>query len=117
MPRLGESNLTGLRDLQLKVCYRTPDDILNAFYIPCLAHSVIYRRATGYFTSSALAEAARGIVQFARNGGKMLLVASPRFTEEDLRDLKAGYDAKQTTERALLRGVAHTIEETDIIRV
>ncbi len=113
----GINPLLCLRDLQLKVCYRTPDDILNSFYIPCLESSVIYRRATGFFTSTALAEAARGLVQFARNGGRMLLVASPRLTEEDVRDLKAGYDARQLTERALIRGLHQPIEEPDMIRV
>lgn len=109
--------MPGLRSLQLNVCYRTPEDILNSFYIPCLENSVVYRRATGFFTSSALAEAARGLVQFARNGGKMFLVTSPRLTEEDLRDLQAGYDAKLLTERVMMRDLRQPLETPDLVRV
>jgi superfamily II DNA or RNA helicase len=115
--RVAVSSERGLRALPLKVCYRTPDDILNSFYIPCLENSLVYKRATGYFTSAALAEAARGLVQFSKNDGMMYLVAGPRLTESDIKAIREGYDARKLIEEALIRGLRVPIEEPDILRV
>ena len=44
-------------ELELKAEYRTlNDDIINDFYIPLLKRSVLYKRAVGFFSSTALAE-------------------------------------------------------------
>src|SRR2546425_13087425 len=64
-----------LRDVRLKATYDSDsDDILSDFYIPALSVSMRYRRLAGFFSSSALAIAARGIAQFVRNGGERGLV-------------------------------------------
>ena len=76
-------NSSSLRSISFKVTYRSADsDILNDFLIPCLQKAIVYKRAVGYFTSASLAEAARGLVDFVKNGGTMQLVASPRLTSE-----------------------------------
>ena len=42
-------------ELELKAEYRTlNDDIINDFYIPLLKRSVLYKRAVGFFSSTAL---------------------------------------------------------------
>ena len=51
-----------LADLPLETEYRSDShDLVRDFYLPCLAHSTLYRRAVGYFTSRGLAVAAQGM--------------------------------------------------------
>ena len=107
-----------LRSINVKVTYRSVNsDILNEFLIPCLQNSVLYKRAVGYFTSASLAEAARGLVGLVQNGGRMLLVASPRLTEEDIEKIKKGYDVRETIKSALLRDIQIPLSEIDSARV
>jgi len=74
-----------LRDITFKKAYSSDlDDILNEFYIPVLSQSIEYDRLAGYFSSTSLAIAARGIANFVKNGGKMKLVVSPKFQVKDL---------------------------------
>ncbi len=92
-----------LRDLTLQEEYRSDrDDLAAEFYVPCLAQSVRYDRAVGYFTSAVLVLVTRGLVQFLGNGGRMRLIASPRFTPEDIEAIKAGYELRDSiSERRL----------------
>ena len=49
------------KDVNIKISYDSSvDNILNDFYIPILSHSIKYSRITGFFSSSALAVAAKG---------------------------------------------------------
>ena len=107
-----------LKSINLKVTYRSADsDILNEFLIPCLKNAVIYKRAVGYFTSGSLAEAAKGLVGFIQNGGRMQIVASPRFTQEDIEKIKNGYNMRDMVESILLRDVELPLSEIDTLRV
>lgn len=77
-----------LQGLNLQISYRTGRDrMLEEFYIPCLSHTKLYRRAVGYFTSGSLALAARGIAQLVANRGEIHLVASPYLQQEDVEAL------------------------------
>jgi len=74
-----------LRSLGVKRAYSSDsDDILQDFYIPALQRAREYCRLAGFFSSTSLAVAARGILGLVRNGGSMRLVASPRLTNDDL---------------------------------
>lgn len=107
-----------LQSLDLHVTYRSVDsDILNDFYIPCLRNSIIYRRAVGYFTSAALAEAARGLVDFVENEGKMYMIASPRLTEKDAKAIEEGYKLREVVREALKRGLDQRLPKADLTRV
>ena len=78
-----------LKDLDLKTSYDSDeDDILNDFYIPVLSESVKYKRLAGYFTSTSLAIAAKGIAKFISNGGKIELIANVVLSEEDFKKIK-----------------------------
>ena len=94
----------------LRFCteYRSDaNDLVRDFYVPCLARSALYRRAVGYFTSTGLAAAAEGLKELIQTGGRMLLVASPLFDEDDLEAIKRGYSARaDVVEKALLRAIA-----------
>jgi len=75
-----------LSDLSLNDAYDTGDlgnRVINDFYIPVLQQAVSYKRLTGYFSSQALALAARGIAGLIKNGGQMQLITSPVDSEKD----------------------------------
>ena len=47
----------GFKDLELKREYRSfKDDIIKDFYVPVLKEARIYKRAVGFFSSTALTE-------------------------------------------------------------
>ena len=78
-----------LQDLKLKSAYDTDsDNVLTDFYIPALANSVIYDRLTGFFSSTTLAAAAKGIVGLVKNGGTIRLITGAVFQEQDTSPVK-----------------------------
>ena len=82
----------GLRDIQFKPAYDSDeDDVLNEFYIPALSGSTRYRRLAGFFSSSALAVAARGIAGLIRNGGRMELVVGAKLRKVDVEAIKSPF--------------------------
>jgi superfamily II DNA or RNA helicase len=74
-----------LRLLSLKKAYSSDyDDILQNFYIPALDNSIEYNRLAGFFSSTSLAIAARGIYNLIKNNGIMKLIISPKLSKNDL---------------------------------
>jgi SNF2 family DNA or RNA helicase len=57
--------------------------LVEEFYVPALERSVRYDRIAGYFSSSALAVAARGIHALVENDGKMRLIVGAELYETD----------------------------------
>jgi superfamily II DNA or RNA helicase len=77
--------IMSFRDVDVNFSYETgKDDPLNRFYIPVLAESISYDRIAGFFTSSSLAVAARGIAGLIRNNGQMRIISCPRFDKNDI---------------------------------
>lgn len=73
------------KDLDIKACYESGvDNIIEDYYVPVLGASVKYDRIAGFFSSSSLAIAARGLSDFIANGGKMRIITSPRLNNEDI---------------------------------
>lgn len=71
-------------DLDIKSCYESGvDDIIAKFYDVVLGTSIRYDRIAGFFSSSSLAVASRGLAKFIQNGGKMRLIASPNLNAAD----------------------------------
>ena len=65
----------GFTELTIKDLYVTDsDDIPEEFYGIALPKTVLYKRAAGFFSSSALATLGRGLKQFYYNGGNMRLI-------------------------------------------
>lgn len=91
-----------LSELNLRLSYRTGrDDLVRDFFNPCLESSVLYRRAAGYFTSSGLALAARGVASLAARQGKMKLVVSPHLEPADVEALSAASENPLSALRAI----------------
>ena len=64
------------KDYVIKNEYRSLiDNVVQDFYIPLLNESVSYKRAVGFFSSSALVELSKGITGLIRNNGKIQIVA------------------------------------------
>ena len=97
--------MTLLSDLSLLDSYRSGRNSLIAeFYVPCMSVSVRFDRAVGFFTSTSLSVAAKGLTRLIRNNGTMRLIASPSLTAEDAAAIQEGYRNRETIiERALLR--------------
>lgn len=103
-----------LRDINLRKSYRSDEhNLIKDFYIPCFSVSVFYKRAVGYFSSSALSLAARGIYSFIKGGGKMELIASPYLSKDDIENINKGYILRREVEKnALIRTLE---DECDIV--
>lgn len=69
----------------LKSCYRSGRDNLGRdFFAPCLVHCDEYKRAAGYFSSSALVSWAAGLPRIVRDAHvKLKLIISPELSEQD----------------------------------
>lgn len=92
------------KELDIKPEYRSPStDVVKDFYIPILKEAVLYKRAVGFFSSTAFAEATKGITGLIRNGGKIMLIASPRLQQEDINAIEKGYEERsKVVERVLM---------------
>jgi len=64
------------------------DNLLEDFYIPVLNEAIEYKRIAGFFSSSSLAIAARGIKGLIKNNGKMKLLISPRLSKNDIKTIE-----------------------------
>lgn len=107
--------LANLPDLPLRLSYRTGrDDLVRDFFVPCLEASVEYRRSAGYFTSSGLALAARGIASLALRRGTIKLVACPYLEPADVEALQAAADNPEKILRTIVARCLADIEDAII---
>lgn len=68
----------GYRSIHILRGYKTnKNDVVREFYIPALKQSVLYKRAVGFFSSSALIDLSSGISGLIKNGGKIKFIVSP----------------------------------------
>lgn len=89
--------MMSFKDLNLKKEYRSfQDNIIEDFYIPTLKKSVIYKRAVGYFSSTALIEISKGITGLIQNSGKIQLIASPQLSDDDINAINKGYESRES---------------------
>lgn len=94
-----------LKELSLKKAYDSDsDDILREFYIPALSHSVSYRRLAGFFSSSSLAVAAKGLSEFITKGGHMKLIVGAKLQKEDIEAIKEAHkNPEKVIEKLMLK--------------
>lgn len=85
-----------LKDLELKsVYYSDSHNLLNEFYIPVLSNAIKYNRIAGYFSSNALAVAAKGVASFVKRGGKIRLIANVVLAQHDQESIKKAIKEKE----------------------
>lgn len=76
-------------DMLIKSSYDTiQDDLLVDFYIPVLEHAKRYDRISGFFSSTSLAIAARGVAGLIRNKGKMRLLTCQKLSKDDVNEIQ-----------------------------
>lgn len=95
-------------DSEIKSEYRSLiDNVVQDFYIPLLKEADSYKRAVGFFSSTALIEISKGIGSMTERGGHIQIVASPYLSDEDLAAIKNGYEEREKIiEGALLRSLS-----------
>lgn len=82
-------------DIEIKDEYRSgQSDVVRDFYIPVLSKAVMYKRAVGFFSSTALIQISKGLSGIVANGGKIQLIASPHLSEEDVKAIEIGYKSR-----------------------
>lgn len=96
-----------LTDISLKLSYNSGDnDLVSEFYMPCFKNSIRYDRAVGFFTSKILSVISKGLNEFLLNDGRMKLICSPKFNEEDIKAIEKGYeDRSNLIQKALIREI------------
>ena len=97
--------------LDIKQEYRSLlDNVIKGFYIPVLKEATLYKRAVGFFSSTALVEMSAGICGLVKNGGKIQLIASPRLSTEDIEAINEGIKRRDDViEEALIRELSEPI--------
>lgn len=85
-----------LRNAALKYTYSSEDSsIVKDFYIPALKNASSYDRAVGFFSSSSLSIAARGLAHLLINGGGMRLIIGYPVSPEDFEAIKSGVNTQK----------------------
>ena len=83
-------------ELDIGIKYRSnTNNIPRDFLVPVLKNAKMYKRAVGYFSTSALVDLSVGIFQMAKVGGKIQIVCSPRLSSDDLEAIDLGYKTKE----------------------
>lgn len=104
----------GYEHLNILRGYKTnKNDIVQEFYLPVLKESVLYKRAVGFFSSTALIELSKGIAGLVKNGGKIRFIVSPLLSEEDIEAIQKGYEARTIIECALAREIKEPKSDSD----
>lgn len=84
------------KELSLLKHYKTyKNDIIKEFYTPVLKQAVLYQRAVGFFSSTALIDLTKGISGMIKNGGRIQFIVSPLLSQEDIDAINKGYEKKK----------------------
>jgi superfamily II DNA or RNA helicase len=105
---------TSLRDINWKHRYTSStDNLVAAFYAPALGASCSYDRASGFFRSTVFLLAGGAVSGFALRGGTARILCSPNLSSSDIGAIKAGVQAAEAAEEAVLRELTETLEDQD----
>ena len=79
---MSEDNIT--REFNPKMNWNSRrDDIVEDFFKPALANSVLYQRMSGYFSSTSFVYVANEILEFIDRNSRIQLVTSPNLSHID----------------------------------
>ncbi len=82
----------------------------SEFYYPVFQRTKVYRRISGYFSSSALSYLCEGITELIENEGIMYLITSNSITQNDMIAIEKGILSK---EEYLSKSWLSLIEESE----
>jgi len=104
----------GFEEIKILRNYKTnKNDVIKEFYLPALKQSVLYKRAVGFFSSTALIELSKGISGLIKNGGRIRFIVSPLLSAEDIDAINKGYEAKSVVTNALIREFYEPLNKSD----
>lgn len=99
----------GFRKLPIALRYRSDsNNFPRDFLIPVLRESLVYKRAVGFFSTSALIELSYGLFEFAQKGGQIQLICSPKLDKQDIDAIHFGY---KTREAAMIEALNVSLTE------
>ena len=97
---------------EIKPSYNSANsDIVNDFYNKVLSEAIRYDRISGFFNSTSLAIAARGMDKFVKNNGHMRLLCGAQLDEEDLKSINNADDLKDIIDKKFLRDYSSIEDE------
>ena len=110
-----------LAGLDLATEYRTgmdgASDPVAGFYMPCLSRSARYLRAAGFFRSSILSLVGPAYIDFAKRGGRAVVVCSPKLEPEDVEAISSGVRAYgDLVAHRVLEDVEQMLRSTDLAK-
>jgi len=94
-----------------------PEYVTGSFHNPqhmmrlALQNSILYRRASGYFSSSVFNLFKEETLNFAKFGGKIHLMCSPVMSPDDLEQISLGYEAKSLITKNLMENVSDLADD------
>lgn len=101
------------KNISIKSSYETgEDDLVDSFYIPVLENAIQYDRIAGFFSSSSLAIASKGLAGLIKNKGKMRLIACPQLQSNDVEIIKQVYEGENSLlEENLINSISSMKDE------
>lgn len=108
------------KELDIKISYIScgENNIAEAFLIPVLKQTKIYRRSVGFFSSGVFGAIIAGIIALSRNGGRIEIIASPHLQEDDIKAMNVGYEKrKKIAESVFSRDFIKEIEVFDDVKL
>lgn len=104
----------GYESINILRNYKTnKNDVVKEFYIPVLQKSVLYKRAVGFFSSTALVELSKGIAGLVKNKGKIRFIVSPLLSAEDIEAINKGYEQRKIISDALEREIREPLNQSE----
>lgn len=99
------------KDIPIDISYiSVGEDSFSKILNPLLACTKIYKRSVGFFSSSALNFISDGLLEMARNGGKIYLATSPRLSDDDIFAIQNGYADREKIKDAFINDVQSTLK-------
>ena len=99
------------REIPLEISYKSVgEETFSQILNPLLSCTKIYKRSVGFFSSSALNFIGDGILELARNGGKICLATSPQLSDDDIFAIQSGYEARELIEKQFLSEVQSALK-------
>ena len=99
------------QNLDIQIRYRSEiHNFPRDFLIPVLSQTEIYKRGTGYFSTTSLIQLSIGLFEMAKNGGRIQIVCSPNLDKKDIEAIDYGYKNRdEVITNALLGSIQEPI--------
>lgn len=113
---MGASILT-LKNIDFRTSYTSFDNnILEEFYKPALEKSNSYKRITGFFSTSFLENLTNEIKNSINNNGLYIqILCSPQMTDDDIENIKLGYDLRNKMQNLIKDELEGISEESNVL--